>query len=619
MAIDIAYKASVDIGDGTKSLKSLKQEFKDAQKELDGLTTGSEKYIATLKKLGGIRDDIGDLNAEINAFNPEGKVQAFGNVISGVASGFQAATGAMALFGGENKELEKQLLKVQAVMAFTEGIKGVIAMGDSFATLTKVLKSTTLGTYLVTAAQYAYNLALALNPIGLLIAGLAALVVGIKLFTDSSNSAANVQLRMNALEREHTRIVEEEIVALREKQKVNDKLLQHNIEVAKLQGKSITEVRDLERKAVQDKFDELKAVEGTRGKLTAKELAEKVDLIRKLEIIDLNYLKASAEQRQKDADKKKQENEKYLAEEKKQAAFLKTLSDKAAQEQRENDAKELENTISLLQKVAKLKEDESIRLAANDQEVLDIKLAKDLAEIESEYAKTNLGSEAYKSKIDAQLLIESKYYDDVNTLRTQDALTAEEKKKKDLEDTKKLNQAKFDEDVKLAQATNQSLQGLSDIFFAVKSRNLKKGSKEELEMAKKQFNINKALSISSAIISGLQGVINATNSPFPLNIALPIAVGLSSAAGVAKIAATKFNESGIGGGAGGSIPSITAPSTGDAPTINAPSQSTTSLNPDGSVRSTNTTPTSIKAYVVETEITGTQNQVSQIENLARHE
>jgi len=611
MAIDIAYKASVDIGDGTKSLKSLKQEFKDAQKELDGLTTGSEKYIATLKKLGGIRDDIGDLNAEINAFNPEGKVQAFGNVISGVASGFQAATGAMALFGGENKELEKQLLKVQAVMAFTEGIKGVIAMGDSFATLTKVLKSTTLGTYLVTAAQYAYNLALALNPIGLLIAGLAAVVVGIKLFTDSTNSAANVQLRMNALQREHTKILEGDIDAIRERQKLNDKGLAHEVEVAKLQGKNITEVRDLERKAVEDKLTELNVIVGFRGKLNAKELAEKVDLIRKLEIIDLNYLKASAEQRQKDADKKKQENEKYLAEAKKQAAFLKTLSDKAAQEQRENDAKELENTISLLQKVAKLKEDESIRLAANDQEVLDIKLAKDLAEIESEYAKTNLGAEAYKSKIDAQLLIESKYYDDINTLRTQDALTAEEKKKKDLEDTKKLNQAKFDEDIKLAQATNQSLQGLSDIFFAVKSRNLKKGSKEELEMAKKQFNINKALSISSAIISGLQGVINATNSPFPLNIALPIAVGLSSAAGVAKIAATKFNESGTGGG--GSVAEIAAPVTGTTPTINAPSSGTTSLNPDGTVNNQQGNNGSVRAFVVETDISTSQRRVNSLE------
>jgi len=67
------------------------------------------------------------------------------------------------------------------------------------------------------------------------------------------------------------------------------------------------------------------------------------------------------------------------------------------------------------------------------------------------------------------------------------------------------------------------------------------------------------------------------------------------------------------------MPAISAPTVGTTPTINAPSQSTTSLNPDGSVRSTNTTPTSIKAYVVETEITGTQNQVSHIENLARHE
>ena len=167
----------------------------------------------------------------------------------------------------------------------------------------------------------------------------------------------------------------------------------------------------------------------------------------------------------------------------------------------------------------------------------------------------------------------------------------------------------------VAKATNDSLTGLSDLFFAVKGRNLKKGSAEELAMAKKQFNINKGLSISSAIISGLQGVINATNAPFPLNIAMPIAVGLTSAAGIAKIASTKFND----GGAGGSMPTVSAPSVGSTPTINAPSQSTTSLNPDGSVRTNNTAPTSIKAYVVETEITGTQNQVSQIENLAKHE
>ena len=122
---EIALSVSVDTGNGAKSLKSLKQEFKDAQKELDGLTVGTKEYVQQLAKLGKIRDEIGDLNQEINAFNPEGKVKAFGNVIGGLASGFQAAQGAAALFGGESKALEKTLLKVQAATAFAEGIKEI--------------------------------------------------------------------------------------------------------------------------------------------------------------------------------------------------------------------------------------------------------------------------------------------------------------------------------------------------------------------------------------------------------------------------------------------------------------------------------------------------------------
>ena len=144
MAEEIAYKVSVDTGEGGKSLKSLKSDFKAAQTELDGLTVGTKEYVKSLEKLGKIRDDIGDLNASINAFNPEGKVKAFGNVIGGLASGFQAATGAAALFGGENKEVEKTLLKVQAVMAFTEGIKGLMGLKDAFAVLGNVIRANPL-------------------------------------------------------------------------------------------------------------------------------------------------------------------------------------------------------------------------------------------------------------------------------------------------------------------------------------------------------------------------------------------------------------------------------------------------------------------------------------------
>lgn len=568
MAVDIAFKADVDLGEGAKSLKSLKQEFKDTQKELDGLTVGSQKYIDTLKKLGAVKDDIGDLNAEINAFNPEGKVQAFGNVISGVASGFQAATGAVALFGGENKELEKQLVKLQAVMAFTEGIKGVVAMGDSFKALSNTMKLTAVGQKIVTAAQWLWNAALNANPIGLLVIGLTALIAGIKLFAGATDSAAEKQERLNKLQEEHIRIIERDIEAIKKLKQINDSSLKSEIDLAKARGASITEIRDLERKALEDKLSDLNYIEGYRGKLTASELKERTDLLFQLTLIDTTYTKTVTDNLQKVADEKIKSNadanKKAIQESGK--AWMEEI---ALKEKNEEARLEREAEISALELEA---EKESIRLSG-EAWMAGEKLKEDAEEI-------RVAKEEANSIADFQR-----------------------------------QQQQIQTNFAAAKASNDSLQGLSDLFFAVKGRNLKKGSAEELAMAKKQFQINKGLSISSAIISGLQGVINATNAPFPLNIAMPIAVGLTSAAGIAKIASTKFND----GGAGGSMPTISAPSVGNTPTINAPSTSTTSLNPDGTIRSTQ--PQSqpvIKAVVVETDITQSQNRVSTIENSSLH-
>lgn len=141
---ELAFEASVDVGNGAKSIKTLKQDYKEAQQELNGLTVGTQEYIKQLEKLGGIKDSIGDLNAEIAAFNPEGKVAAFGNVIGGLASGFQAAQGAAALFGAEGEELQKTLLKVQAASAFADGIKGIAGLKDQFVILGNVIKANPL-------------------------------------------------------------------------------------------------------------------------------------------------------------------------------------------------------------------------------------------------------------------------------------------------------------------------------------------------------------------------------------------------------------------------------------------------------------------------------------------
>lgn len=139
MAEEIGFQVNVK---GADSLASLKKEFKDLQKELETTKFGTAEYQKTLEKLGAVKDDIGDLRDAIGALNPEGKIAAFQNVAGKLAGGFQAATGAAALFGAKSEELEKQLLKVQAATALAQGIQSVVGLSDAFVVLKTAVMAT---------------------------------------------------------------------------------------------------------------------------------------------------------------------------------------------------------------------------------------------------------------------------------------------------------------------------------------------------------------------------------------------------------------------------------------------------------------------------------------------
>jgi chromosome segregation ATPase len=151
---------------------------------------------------------------------------------------------------------------------------------------------------------------------------------------------------------------------------------------------------------------------------------------------------------------------------------------------------------------------------------------------------------------------------------------------------KELRRTEFEElrgnyntQIQVAQQTTQSLQQLSDAYFHFKTKNLQKGSAEELKQAKKQFDINKGIAIANATISGIQGVVNALSAqsvipePFGsiLKAVTAVTVGVAAAANISKIASQKFNPS--GGGGGGGVAAVAVPS---PPTINTPSANTNS-------------------------------------------
>lgn len=125
-------------GNAESTVKSFKTQLKEAKIEAQQLvaTFGefSNEALAGQQKVADLSDKMEDFNDRVKALNPDkfAKVQT---VVNGVASGFSAAQGAMALFGSESEDLQKTLVKVQGAMALAQGLEGLGKVQQQFTAL----------------------------------------------------------------------------------------------------------------------------------------------------------------------------------------------------------------------------------------------------------------------------------------------------------------------------------------------------------------------------------------------------------------------------------------------------------------------------------------------------
>ncbi|MFJ1431939.1 hypothetical protein ACILD7_02415 [Capnocytophaga canimorsus] len=123
-----ARKKAEQSANAHKSLRSRIRELKEEMALMvdQGIDQQSEAYKKLTAELGRLQDIQGDISAQGNVFaNDDANFQGMITGLSGVAGGFSAATGAMALFGSENEELQSVMTKVQSVMAITIGLQQV--------------------------------------------------------------------------------------------------------------------------------------------------------------------------------------------------------------------------------------------------------------------------------------------------------------------------------------------------------------------------------------------------------------------------------------------------------------------------------------------------------------
>jgi len=365
-----------------------------------------------------------------------------------------------------------------------------------------------------------------------------------------------------------------------------------------------------ETKSAEERIAKLKEAAALESNLTAKELAneeEKLRIMREqaaLNESDEATLQAIADQEAKVAQVQLNSlnlNRRLKTElnslEREIETERKQRADEEQKRLEEANKKELELLEQLKESRIALIQDEEQRKIAEAQLALENKLAQ----IEGDSA----------AEIELRKNLEAIADQEIQAIRQEfrdkelAALEEQAKKKKELED-------KAVADVKRAEADKQAareagLKGTGQVLNALgglieaSGNNSKQAVAIQKTLAIAQIAIDTATAITGAIAQAQK------TGPFPANIAA-IATGVAAViAGISSAVAT-LNTANV---PGGSAPPPTPPQITSAPSIQQVTTGTTEL---GGAEQAQLAP--IQAYVVETEVTGNQNNVNQIESQA---
>ena len=564
MATEIALEVKVNSGSSVNAVKDLKKEIKDLESlSLQAGNAGNEalsrKYAAAA---GAARDKMADFKKEIKGVSDaSSKLGAIAQVGSTIASGFQAAAGASALFGSSGKDLEKVMVKIQAATALAQGAQALANATEDIAIAKKVVLTTVTGAY--AAVVGTTTGALKVLRIAMASTGIGALVVGVGLLIANFDKVS-------------------EVVG-----KFIDKLKNIPILGKLVSGISdgVTALKDwaIGSEEVASKVDKT----GESVKKLDKTLDDHKENVKETDKVTKQYAEGSVDDYNNRISKLNTEIQSLTIN---SDAYLKKQQDLALVQAKLN---------ALIKPKVDFKPS---ALVVDPNEPVDTAEGQKIADAES------LNALLASINDDAALDRTAK------EKKMADEIAAYNKEKAEEARLDKVRQT--EEDLQTATQGLQAIQNVSDIFFTAKLAGVKKGSKEEEKILRQQFKTQQKMQIAMALINGAQAVTAILSVPdFTLGVASAIriaAAGTATLATVAKIASTKFESSGgggatapAGGGGGGSI------TTPNAPTI-------PTFNPQGTIipQNNNNRNEAVKAYVLEDDVSSTQNRIRDIKTKA---
>ena len=259
----------------------LRQEIKKYQSEVLAAEEGTEEWRQAIQKLGDAKHRLADMNemAKLATNDIGEQLSALSSVGSGVASAFGAVQGVMTLVGKDTDNLQKQMVKMQAVMAIVQGAQGIDGMIKGLKGLSMTIK--TLGTNVKGLTQIMGKngwlavilaLAAALFKLNQAIQNGKALAVSYSHDIETLSNSMKAMLEINAMNDAAT---ERQIKLMQAEGKTEAEILQYKLDQKLAQVQTATEKVDMAQAKIDDIDDKL------AGKLKKKEretlLADKAD------------------------------------------------------------------------------------------------------------------------------------------------------------------------------------------------------------------------------------------------------------------------------------------------------------------------------------------------------
>ena len=581
----VGIKIQIDGGQATQSVGSLKQQLRDAQKEVTELSAKfgatSQQAVEAAKKAAELKDAIGDAKSLTDAFNPDAKFRAFTATLAGVAGGFAAVQGALGLVGVESDKVEKTLLKVQSAMAISQGLQTIGESIDSFKQLGAVIRNVNIfqkaynaATIAAAAIQRAFGVAVSTTGVAfkalraaIITTGIGALVVGIGLlinkiveWNESSKAAADAQKALAKEIENQNDVIDVQITKLEALGGKEDEIYQKRVERIQNELRLTTE--------------KLKRGE----ELNDEEIKQRIKLASQLEVLDI--------QEQKRKDKSAEEQAKKAEEARKKAA------DEAIKKQQEDAA--LEDAIEA-RRIERLKE----RIDAADK-ILDILDKKD-------EERKKIQAEKEKERVEKEKdLLNQRVQNNLEALQFQ------------IQSTQNANAEIIRNEEEAAQRRIDIQNGFIDLSsnLAGLLRNVA-GQNKALQIA--AIVAEQAGSIARIVSN--TAVANAKAvAATPLTAGQPF-VGINTASAAISIASSiaaatkgiqqiKSSSQSVGGASTLPRGSAGAPISPEPPLVNTRTQlDATSIQQLGSATN--------RAYVIESDVTNSQERIRRINRAAR--